>query len=220
MKIPAWTYSQLEGFDTCPRQYHAVRVAKTVPYVQGVEAAWGDRVHKALEDRVKHNKPLPEGMTQWEGLVKKIASMPGEVLTEKKIALDKNFKPVDYFSAAAWTRGQGDVIVVSKSTGIVLDYKTGKRKLTDQLALYAGYMFSMFPELETVQSGFVWLKDKKIDREDFHRKDVPVIWQKFLPKVAKLESAHERDSWPARPSGLCKAWCPLLTCEFNGKRGQ
>ena len=97
-------------------------------------------------------------------------------------------------------------------------YKTGKRKLTDQLSLYAAYMFAHFPEIQTVQNGFVWLKDRKIDKETVHRSEVPVIWNKFLPKVRKLESAYERDSWLPRPSGLCKAWCPCTGCEFNGRR--
>ncbi len=71
-----------------------------------------------------------------------------------------------------------------------------------------------FPEVEEVETGFVWLKDKKIDKERFTREDIPKIWQEFLPRVIKLESAYERDSWPCKPSGLCKGWCPVKTCDY------
>ena len=50
------------------------------------------------------------------------------------------------------------------------------------------------------------------------RADGSGIWQGFVPRVAKLESAYERDKWPAKTSGLCKAWCPVLSCEFNGRK--
>jgi hypothetical protein len=216
--LPAWTYSQLETYTNCPRVYYHKHIVKDIPFVPGPEAIWGDKVHAALEHRVKSNTPLPEGMTQLEPLAKKICSMPGTIHVEKKMALDENFQPVDYYSKQAWTRGKGDVIVVSKSTGAVLDYKTGKRKLTDQLALYALYTFAHYPALETVQSGFIWTKDKKIDKETFHREQVPELWNKFLPTLNKIRSSHERNSWQPRTSGLCKAHCSVMTCEHNGKR--
>jgi hypothetical protein len=151
-------------------------------------------------------------MTHWEPLAAKITKLPGVKMCEQQMALDKNFLPCDWNNA--WTRGIADVLVVHGSNAVVLDHKTGKRKLTDQLALYAGYTFAYYPEVQTVTTGFVWLRDKKIDKEQFKREDVPAIWAKFLPKIRKLESAYERDAWPCRPSGLCKGWCPVKSCEF------
>jgi hypothetical protein len=138
--------------------------------------------------------------------------MPGAKLCEQKMAVDKNFQPTDWSNA--WSRGIADVLVVHEDKAAVMDYKTGKRKLTDQLTLYAAYTFAKYPEVNTVTTGFVWLKDKKIDRESFDRADNAKIWQNFLPRVRKLEIAYEKDAWPCRPSGLCRGWCPVKTCEF------
>lgn len=212
MTIPAWTYSQLDKFETCPRQFYHVRVKKDIVEPPTEHTIWGEKVHTALEHRVLNNTPLPEGMSQWEGLAKKVANMPGEKLCEQKLAVDSSFTPVDW--KAAWSRGIADVVVLHKHSAVVLDYKTGKRKLTEQLMLYAGYAFSTYPEVQTVTTGFVWLKDKKIDKDTYTREDVPRIWNTFLPRVRKLELAYERDAWPCRPSGLCKGWCPVKTCEF------
>lgn len=212
MNIPAWTFSQLEKFETCPRQYYHVRVKRDIVEPPTEATMWGERVHTAMELRIRDGTPLPEGMTQWEGLAKKLEAMPGTKLCEEQMALDKDFQPCDW--KQAWTRGIADLLVVNGNAAATLDYKTGKRKLTHQLMLYAGYTFAKYEQVNTVTTGFVWMRDKKIDKEVFTRDQVPMIWQTFIPKVRKLENAYERDAWPCRPSGLCKGWCPVKSCEF------
>jgi len=212
MNLPAWTFSQLEKFETCPKQFYHVRVAKDIIEPQTEATLWGSKVHTAMEDRIRDGTPLPEGMEQWEGFAKQIRALSGEELAEEKMALDKSFQPTDWNNA--WTRGIADMLIVDGTKAAALDYKTGKRKLTHQLMLYAAYTFAYYPKVETVMTGFVWLRDKKIDREKFVRADIPMIWGTFLPKVRKLEAAYEKDKWMARPSGLCNGWCPVKSCEF------
>lgn len=210
MTIPAWTYSQLEKFETCPKQYYHVRVKRDVIEPPTEHTKWGEEVHTALEHRVMHGTPLPEGMQQWEGIAAKLCALPGTKLCEYKMAVDNNFKQTGW--KTAWTRGIADLVVINGKKAAVFDHKTGKRKLTEQLSLYAAYVFIHFPEVEEVTTGFIWLKEKKIDKETFHRDQLHEIWQGFLPRVIKLESAYDRDSWPARPSGLCKGWCHVREC--------
>jgi len=208
--MQAWTYSHLDKFETCPKQFYHGNVARD--YVsQPTEATkWGERVHTAFENWINEGTPLPEGMTQWQPIADKIAAMPGEKNAEGKIAIDRNFKPAPW--KEAWSRGIADLRIKYNNTGIVIDYKTGKRKPSEQLALYAAFEFAHDPSLEQVSTAYVWLKEKKIDRTTYLRSDVPGIWQELLPRVKKLESAYERDSWPAKPSGLCRGWCPVKTC--------
>jgi hypothetical protein len=212
MNIPAWTFSQLEKFETCPRQYYHVRVKRDIVEPPTEATKWGEKVHTAMEHRIKDGTALPEGMTQWEGLAKKLAALPGEKFCEVQMAVDKNFQPAEW--KQSWSRGIADLLVVNGDRAVNLDYKTGKRKLTHQLMLYAGYTFALYPQVNVVETGFVWMKDKRVDKEPFTRDQVPMIWNTFLPKVRKLESAYERDAWPCRPSGLCRGWCPVKTCEF------
>jgi hypothetical protein len=213
--MPSWTYSQLESFETCPKKFYHLKVARDIVEEQGPHAEWGTRVHTALEEYVKKGDALPDGMTQWAPLMDKITRLPGEKLTEFKFALDKNFQPAEW--KQSWTRGIADLLVIKDDKAVVMDYKTGKRKITEQLDLYAAYTFAYYPEVKTVTTAFVWLKEKKIDKTPIKREDTPIIWQKLIPRVRKLESAYERDSWPERPSGLCRGWCPVLSCKFNGK---
>lgn len=98
-------------------------------------------------------------------------------------------------------------------------HNTGKRKLDiDQLKLFAAVMFTVHPHLEEVQAGYIWLKERKIDKEKFYRRDLPELWQHFAPQVRRLVLAHKEQKWPEKPSGLCKNYCPVVACEFNGRK--
>lgn len=217
-KTPPWTYSQLDSFESCPKKFYHLRVARDVVEPPSVHSEWGERVHTAFENYIKEGTPLPEGMTQWNDIAAKIASLPGDKYTEQRMALDRNFQPADWKNC--WTRGIADLTVVYGKRAGTLDYKTGKRKPTEQLDLYAAYTFAHYPEVEQVTTMFVWLKERRVDKQVIQRDEVPAIWQGLLPRVRKLENAYDQDRWPARPSGLCKAWCPVKTCEFNGQRGR
>lgn len=218
MPNPAWTYSQLDTFETCPKKFYHLKVVRDVADPPNVHSEWGTKVHSAFEDFIKDGTALPDGMEHWQPLAQKIAALPGEKMCEQKMALDRNFQPTDY--KAAWTRGIADLVVLHKKSAVVMDYKTGKRKPSEQLDLYANYVFAYYPQIDTVTTVFVWLKERRVDKKPIPRACVPEIWQGILPRVAKLESSYERDSWPARPSGLCKAWCPVMSCQHNGKRGR
>lgn len=208
--MKAWTFSHLEKFATCPKQFYHTTVARDFISPPTEATIWGHKVHEAFENRVKEGTALPEGMERWEPLAKKIDTIEGQKLTEIKMAINKAFQPAEW--DAAWSRGIADLLVVKDNRALVFDYKTGKRKPSEQLQLYAAYTFAHYPEVETVKTTFIWLKDSKTDQDVFHRDQLSDIWQEFLPRVAKLESAYERDAWPARPSGLCRGWCPVKTC--------
>lgn len=216
--MPPWTYSQLESFESCPKKFYHLKVARDVIDPPSVHAEWGTRVHSALEDYINKKDPLPDGMAQWGPLMAKIDDLKGDKLTEFKFSIGKDFQPTEW--KQSWSRGIADLVVVNGSKAVVMDYKTGKRKPTEQLELYAAYTFAYFPEVQNISTAFVWLKEKRMDKAKVSRDELPVIWQKMTPRVRKLESAYERESWPERPSGLCKGWCPVLSCKFNGQRGK
>jgi hypothetical protein len=99
-------------------------------------------------------------------------------------------------------------------------HNTGKRKpdLT-QLKLFAGLAFASFPNLEVINTGFVWLKHGTIDKKEYTRKEVPMIWQEFIPRVQRMQRAYDEDKFPPKPSGLCRNYCavPKHKCEFSGR---
>jgi hypothetical protein len=219
VKPVAWSYSALTAFENCPKAFYHTRVAKDVKDPPGETAMWGQRVHKDLELRLKNKTPLPEHLEKFEPLCAKIEASPGRVFAETKYCLNASLKPTEYFAKDAWVRAVIDVGVVNEPNAINLDWKTGKIKHDSlQLQLSAAIMMAAEPKVEKVSTGFVWLKDNKVVKETYTRAQVPAIWQEFLPRVRRLEIAHEQNKWEARPSGLCKSFCAVTSCTHNGRK--
>lgn len=223
MTMPAWSYSSLTSFETCPKRYYHIKVAKDVVDTPGEAATWGSTVHKYLEDRVRDGTPLPVSVSHYEGLAAPIANSSGVKIVEQQMAVNKNLQPTEWMATDAWCRGIVDVGIVSTSQdrALLLDWKTGKRKPdNDQLMLFAGLAFSHYAELRVVQTGFVWLKEGKVDKQAFRREEAPVIWQKFVPRVNRMERAFNEGKFHPKPSGLCARYCPVphYQCEFSGKQ--
>lgn len=212
-----WTTTSLAAFETCPKRYYLTRVAKEVREPPSEASDWGNRVHTLLETAIVDGAPLPTELAHMVGIVDFLKSRPGELKAEFRLAVDASFQPADWDKA--WCRGIVDVGVVGTTKAVLIDWKTGKRKPgSDQMALYAGMMFAHYPQLEQTDTAYAWIKELKVDRYLFTREQVPDIWQGFLPRVRRLELAYEKNAWPARPSGLCRKWCPVgrSRCEFCG----
>ena len=87
------------------------------------------------------------------------------------------------------------------------------------MRLTAAMTFAHKPYVKEIVNAFVWLKTGGITAERFTREDVPAIWQEFMPRVQRMEIALAENKFPARPSGLCREWCPVgkKLCEHCGK---
>lgn len=221
MKIPPWSYSSLTSFETCGKRHYHLKVAKDVVETPHEATAWGSTVHKYMEDRAKDGTPLPVSVAGYEKLVAPIIAKAGEKLIEQQFAINAAMQPTTWMAPDAWCRGIVDIGVLTGTKALLLDWKTGKRKVdSSQLKLFAGLAFAHYPQVNTVVTGFVWLKEGKVDKNTFTREDVPAIWQEFVPRVRRLERAYEESKFPPKPSGLCRSWCPVPNrlCEFSGKK--
>tara|TARA_R110002073_G_scaffold7268_5_gene41574 strand:- start:903 stop:1568 length:666 start_codon:yes stop_codon:yes gene_type:complete len=215
-----WSYSALTAFETCPRRFQLTRVTKQVSEPQTTATLWGNKVHKALEDFANGKKPLPHDMEQYGKYVRKIQSYEGKRIVEERVALDSRMRPTKWMAKDVWVRGIIDIGVVGSERAYVLDWKTGKhRPDSDQLKLFAALTFALYPWIESVVTGFIWLKAGKFDKQLFTREQLPEIWNEFSPRLQRLAIAHDKDKWLPNPSGLCKNWCPVgrNLCEFCGQ---
>ena len=220
MNFKAWSFSALTAFETCAKQYYHVKVAKDIKEVEGEAATWGKKTHKHFEDRIAKAIPLPDYLAAYEGIANSISAKPGTKLVEYQMAITSDFKPTEWFAKDVWCRGIVDAGVLTSKRAAAFDWKTGKRKPeSDQLRLFAGLMFAHFPNLEVVDTAFVWIKENKMDRETVQKAEVPIIWQEFAPRVARMKRAFDENRFPPNPSGLCRKWCPVPKhiCSYSGK---
>ena len=51
----------------------------------------------------------------------------------------------------------------------------------------------------------------------WRREDIPAFVAQLLPRVKKLEWAHQTMTFPPNPSGLCIKYCKVVSCPFHGK---
>lgn len=223
MKPVAWSFSVLNSFETCAWRHYQVSVLKEVSEQQSEQMLHGNRVHKALELRVKNKTPLPQDMRHYEPLVQRLerSAVGGRIEAEQKMALDDKFQPVTYFSKMppVWVRGITDVSIFKGNKAFVGDYKTGAPKPDSaQLRLTAAMTFAHHKHIDTIFNTFLWLKTDTTTNETFHRADVPEIWREFFPRVQRLEIAFAENKWPKKPSGLCREYCPVprSKCEYRG----
>jgi len=218
----AWSYSALGAFETCPHRYMTTRITKEVKEPQTEATLWGNRVHKAFEENVKMNRPFPNGMEDYAKVADtlKAYGKGKKIDAEQKLAINRNMNKTEYFASDVWLRSIIDVTIEADGHVFVGDYKTGKKNPdSGQLRLTAAIIFATRPWIENVTNSFLWLKDGTTTTEKFVRQDASEIWQEFMPRVKRMEESIRLGEFPKRPSGLCRNWCPVHTCEHNGKYG-
>lgn len=217
----AWSYSVLTSFEDCPRRHYLIKIAKEVSEQPSEQMTWGNAVHKALENRVKHNTPLPPTMTEYEPIAAKLLARAegGQIQAEERLALNRDYQPTKYFAKDVWVRAITDVTIVKGNNAFIGDYKTGKpTPASAQLKLTAAMTFATLPYVEKVTTAFVWLKTSGITAETYRREDVPGIWSELEARVNRLVNAIETERFPPKPSGLCRQYCPVgrSRCEHCG----
>jgi hypothetical protein len=210
-----WSWSGYDAYGTCPKKWHATRIEKRFVEEETPYQVWGVRVHEALELAVRDGTPLPEEMEQWEKLCEQLRCAPGEHFCEMELGLTSKLLPCAFDAEDVWLRGIVDFASVNGAVAVALDYKTGKRKLTDQLKLMALLIFARFPDVDEVHTGFLWLQTGKLDQELYKREEIPRLWRSFLPRLQQMKESFKLDVWPAKPSGLCRGWCPVKDCAYN-----
>ena len=220
-KLFPWSFTSWNDYGTCPRRFYEVRIAKNFREPESEHLIWGNSVHKAMELRVRDSTPLPNNMQKFEPVARSIEAAPGEVFTEIELAVKVDLTPCGFWDRSGWVRGKGDVVIKNGDKAVALDYKTGKVKPNrPQLELMTALIFCKYPDVEVVFSGFVWLgQNAPPTRDKFERKDMMKLFDQFTPRLEEMIWSEQNDTWPAKPSGLCRAHCPVTTCPNNGKSG-
>lgn len=214
----AWSFSKLNSYETCPKRYYEVDVARAYAESPNESMQWGDSVHKALAAAAV-GAELPPTMKSFQKWIDEILGGDGEIFVEQKYAVSRNFEPRPWSGVPdIWYRGIADVVKVNGPVALARDYKTGKIKPNSvQLMLMAQCIFAHFPAVRKVRTEFIWLADDATTPEDYSRTDVADAWIALYPRVTALETANKTQSFPPKPGGLCKSYCPVTSCIHHGK---
>ena len=215
----AWSFSKIKNFGTCPKRYYHVDVKKDFKEDESEILRYGNLCHELLAKHIGKNEPFPDfHKPKLQPLADKILAMGGKVGVELKLAVTEDMEPCTFFDRKAWFRGVCDVLVRKGAVAYAGDWKFGKIKEDySQLSLMAAAIFCHYPEIKKIRTEFVWVMEDAVTREDYSRDDIPSIWAGVMPQVDLLRKAHETETFPAKPSGLCRRWCPVSSCPHHGQ---
>ena len=105
---------------------------------------------------------------------------------------------------------------------VVLDYKSGKSsQYADmrQMDLMSSLVHHHFTYVETVRAGLMFVVAKDLITQDYKRKDRLRVFSELDSILHQREVSHETGVFNPKTNFTCKAYCPVLTCPHNGRRG-
>jgi len=220
--IPAWSFSGLKTFTTCPLKFYRTKVSKDIKEPEGEAALYGKEVHAAAEYYVRDGKPIPEKFKFIQPALDSLIKIPGEKHCEFKVALTEALEPCDFFAKDCWFRGVADLLIIDEAKGEarVVDYKLGKSRYADlgQLELMALAVFKIFPFVKTVKAGLLFLTEDKFVPTVYESQQQHRYWGNWMPTVSMLEGAYSSGVWNAKPNGLCKNYCWVSDCAHCGRK--
>ena len=217
----AWSFSAINNFESCPKKYYHLSIAKDYKEEEGEAIVYGKAVHKALEKLVRDGTPLPERFKHMQEYVQDFVNVPATKLCEQQLAITKDYEPCDWKDwNNAWCRAVIDLAIVGDTHAVLIDYKTGKMKDDGftQLKLAAAIFMVHNPSIETVDVAYLWTENKgKRTKSSYTKSQIMELWNELLPRVGKFQRAFVEKEYPPRPSGLCKRWCPITGCPHHGE---
>jgi hypothetical protein len=201
----AWSHSRRKDWMECPRMFYHKNVAPKgsadrIEFVQTAAMRAGNLIDDALTQRIAKGTPLPPQFAPYEPMAAAVLAAPGAKYTQLRVTLDQAFKPCGYFDSTAWCRSIYDVAVINGSHAFIGDWKAGQIWLDeDQLKLFAATSFHQFPELEVVDTAYIWLKHGVTSDKTYARRELPELWMGLLPEIERLQVAFRNNHWPAAP---------------------
>ena len=223
MKIPAWSFSSIKLYDTCPKKYESERVTKEVGYQETEATLYGTELHLAAEEYIRDGKEIDPRFKFIKPYLDKLNAIPGEKLCEIKLGVKKHegrLVACDFFDDDVWFRGVADLVILDGDKAWIVDYKSGKSaKYADikQLALMAAAMFLKHPEIKKIKTSLLFVVSKEFIKEDFVKEWGLEIFSKYDELLTQREMAYTSGVFNAKPNGLCRQWCGTLSCAHNGK---
>ena len=213
----AWSFSALDAYELCPKKYAAEKVYRSVKDKKNEAANYGDEVHKRFEQRLLRGTSLPLDLVHHEARLSYLDGLPGQPMPEQRLALTRELKPTGFFDSDVWVRGIVDYAKHNGNLLVIVDHKTGRVKEGfDQIELMAAMMSCYLPEVEGFALMYHWTKEKRFTRKKMHKVEIPAIWNKFLPRVSRMEEALKTETFPARKNFLCKRYCQVTSCPHHG----
>ena len=219
MKLPIGSYSFYNTLENCPHQAFHRYVGKTIPFVSTPEMDWGNKVHSALERRIKSGATLPDEMSAAEPIAKVFHDMSKAVAVrvELQLAMTADGKSCEYGDYDhLWFRGKLDCVTRTDTSAWMVDWKTGNVR-EDPFELECGALLLKVnrPGLEDIKGEYFWMKTGQAGLR-YTLNDHGRYYNRLVNLNTDAKTYLYSGVWPKKKSPLC-GWCDVLACEHNTK---
>jgi hypothetical protein len=218
----AFSFSSLKKYENCPKQYSEIVVFQNYKDVfTDPKGGYGDRLHKAAEQYIKHSGALEPEFTFIKPILDTLRNVAGEKRTEHKMGVKHDGSATRWNDPERWFQGIADLTIIGDSpVARVVDYKAGDSKYadTDQLELMALLIFANFPHVKLVKGALLFVLNEQIRKRTVDITEKDRLWQKYRERHAKIVGSHAANNWPMKESGLCRRHCCVLSCIHNGRK--
>lgn len=226
-KLTAWSYSSLTLFDQCPRKYEELRLKKSVTEPKTEAIMYGEEVHKAAELHIRDQIPVPEKYAIINPYMEKMKALPGNKLCEHKLGLrieNGKIVPCGFFDVDVWFRCVVDLLSLDNNNdrAFVIDYKTGKSsQYADdlQLKLMAAAVFLHFGRIKKIKAGLLFFVAEDFIKRDYEAQQKLTVFSELSTLLQRREEAYKTGVFNPKQNFTCKAYCPVMSCRLNGRRG-
>lgn len=220
-QVKSWSYSRISDYRTCPARFnfkHNLRIKEpeSPAMIRGgavdeAVTAYLNGAKRTLPPEKKYGLnygPLKLRLTQ----LKKAGA-----LTQLEYAVDRNWEPCDWKDwDRAWLRAKLDIGLITGTTALVIDNKTGKvyaDKHAEQLEIYAAVTWAQHPQVTEIEAQMFYL--------DQGVASAPALFTDLKKTIPRLRKKWERiakplftdTKWKATPGSHC-SWCP-----YSGRKG-
>lgn len=224
----ALSHSRLSDYNQCPRKFYVKYIAKEWPKEDdSPHLIRGDNVHKALENYIIRKTTGTEGIApsslqeveNTKPLVDALIGQFHNTYPEIQLAVDKDFKKVEWFAKNAYYRAIIDVLCLNPKAGFAGDFKTGKiydySGFGGQLHLTSAMVLSAFPELDYLDIAYIYVDHKQTFQLRFTRDDLPKLLEHFH---AESQKVNQDASFLPTINEHCK-WCQCTRrhCQYSRK---
>lgn len=226
------TPTLLSTFLTCPRQYKAKYITKEVEFVPTEATLFGRRLHEAVENTLKYNVALPLEMNFMQPYVNwcvnKAMQHGVEMQVETSLAITGAFEPCNWggwpekgqtTTSKVWQRLKVDVLFIDhhNKVNIIVDWKTGKPRedhTQKDIACICATRKTGY-----VKNVCMWMHVKH-NQTIVEPVDLTTLkpLEGHLANIQRYVHACETDSFEPTKNGLCKQWCDVIACPYNGRK--
>jgi len=212
-----WSYSSLKTFQQCPKKYYHLKVAKDVKESDNEATIYGKDLHKAAEEYIKNDIPIPPQFAFIQATVDALKAIPGDKHCEIQLGIRKEgdeYSACGFFDKGVWWRGIADLLIINGQDAYLVDYKSSKNaKYADvkQLDLLAAAVFIHYPDIQRIKSALIFVVSGELVKKEHTYQKKEAYLEPFKFDLERLEMAMDNGVWNAVSGPLC-GWCPVKTC--------